>query len=304
MTLALTLVRRGLIAATLFVILLVPLRGGDAPAQTRGTNIDVLVVVDTTRSMAALDYGDGEPRWNGVEQDLTALAEELPGARFGLLTYGADASLVLPFTTDTSAFHSAVETTVVESIFYAAGSRVDRPIYEVTTTLERAAEIDPDRRRFVVFVSDGEDTDSGNPAPYDEVGDLVTGGVVLGYGTEKGARMPEADDMTLDEGYVYDYERLEDAISKADPENLESLADDLGVDYVHRTEPGGMDKVAAELRSTASTTGTSGSDQRDLVWIAGLVLVLLLLWELYVAARAWAVASDALRALPDRGGTR
>lgn len=301
---ALTIVRRVLIAATLFVILLVPLRGGDAPVATKGADVDVLFVVDTTRSMAALDYGDGEPRWNGVEQDLTALAEELPGARFGLLTYGADASLVLPFTTDAAAFTSAVETTVVESIFYAAGSRTDRPIYEVTTTLERAEEVDPDRRRFVVFVSDGENTDEGRLAPYDEVGDLISGGVVLGYGTEKGARMPEADDMSTDEGYVYDYEELADAISHADPDGLEKLADDLDVDYVHRTQPGGMDEVAADFRSTLTTAGTSGSGERDLVWIAGLVLVLLLLWEVYVAARAWTVASDALRTVPGEGGAR
>ncbi|NYJ00117.1 Ca-activated chloride channel family protein [Nocardioides thalensis] len=300
----LTIVRRVLIAATLVVILLVPLRGGNAPVVTKGSDIDVLVVVDTTRSMAALDYGDGEPRWNGVEQDLPALAEALPGARFGLLTYGADADLVLPFTTDTAAFTSAVETTFVESVFFSAGSRIDRPVYEVTTTLERAAELDPDRRRFVVFVSDGEDTDEGQPAPYDEVGDLIAGGAVLGYGTEEGARMPEADDMSTDQGYVYDYQELTDAISRADPENLADLADELDVDYVHRTTPGGMDEVAADFRSTPSNDGTSGSGQRDLVWIAGLVLVLLLLWELYVAARAWTLASEALRAVPGQGGPR
>lgn len=300
----LTVARRVLIAATLVVILFVPLRGGSAPLLTKGADIDVLFVVDTTRSMAALDYRDGEPRWNGVEQDLPALAEELPGARFGLLTYGADAELVLPFTTDTTAFTSAVETTFVESVFFSAGSRIDRPVYEVTTTLERAAELDPDRRRFVVFVSDGEDTDEGQPAPYDEVGDLVAGGAVLGYGTEKGARMPEADDMSTDEGYVYDYQELTDAISHADPENLANLADELGVDYVHRTAPGGMDRLAADFRSTLSTDGTSGSGERDLVWIAGLVLVLLLLWELYVAARAWSLATEALRAVPGRYGPR
>lgn len=301
---ALTVVRRVLIAATLFVIVLVPLRGGNAPVATRGADIDVLFVVDITRSMAALDYGDGEPRWNGVEQDLPALAEELPGARFGLITYGADAELVLPFTTDTTAFTSAVETTFVESVFFSAGSRIDRPIYEVTTTLERAEELDPDRRRFVVFVSDGEDTDEGRPAPYDEVGDLVAGGAVLGYGTEQGARMPEADDLTTDQGYIYDYQKLEDAISHADPENLADLAEDLDVPYVHRTTPGGMDEVAADFRSTLTSDGTAGSGQRDLVWIAGLVLVLLLLWELYVAARAWTVASEALRAVPGEAGRR
>lgn len=300
----LTLVRRVLIAATLVVILLVPLRGGNVPVATQGSDIDVLFVVDTTRSMAALDYGDGEPRWNGVEQDLPALAEELPGARFGLLTYGADANLVLPFTTDTAALVSAVETTFVESVFFAAGSRIDRPIYEVTTTLERAEEVDPDRRRFVVFVSDGEDTDDGQPAPYDEVGDLIAGGAVLGYGTEEGARMPEADDMSTDEGYVYDYQELKDAISHADPDNLADLADELDVDYVHRTAPGGMDEIAADFRSTLSDDGTAGSGKRDLVWIAGLVLALLLLWELYVAARAWTVASEALRAVPGQDAPR
>lgn len=296
-----TLVRRVLILVTLLVALLVPLRFGEQAAPTQVADIEVLVVLDRTRSMAAYDYAGDRPRWTGVKQDLEALTEALPGARFGLLTYGSSAHLDLPFTSDASAFDTAVETTVVEPIFYASGSRADRPLDAVLDTLERSEDAHPDRRRFVVFVSDGENTEGGDQKSYAEVADHIDGGVVLGYGTEEGGRMPEADDLSRDEGWVTDYDTFDDAISHADPGNLQTVAGQLGVPFVHRTEPGGMKEVAAGFNPDYRVEDDEEHPAKvDFVWVAGLVLALLVLWELFVVWRAVWTTRRVLR--PRAGG--
>jgi Ca-activated chloride channel homolog len=279
---ALVLARRVGIVLALVLILVQPGFGTRA-APTQVADIEVLVVVDRTRSMAALDY-QGGPRLYGAQADLTALADALPGARFALLTYGSDTELELPFTSDGTTFATAVETLRLEGPFDGSGSATDRPLEAMREVLERADEQHPDRRRMVVFVGDGENTEGGDQQSCDDLEDLVDGGVVLGYGTDEGARMPQADDLSDEDGYLYDQEAGEDAISRIDEDNLEEIADQLEIDYQHRTAPGGMDEVADGFEATyAFDEGEGAPAEHDLTWVFGLVLLGLVLVEL----RSW-----------------
>lgn len=283
--LVLTLARRAAIVVVLVVVLLQPGFGTRA-APSQVADIEVLVVVDRTRSMAALDH-QGGPRVRGVQQDLNDLAAALPGARFALLTYGSDVELELPFTSDTTTFGTAVDTLRLEGPFDGSGSVADRPLDAMRDILERAEEQHPERRRMVVFVSDGENTGDGEQRSFEELEDLVDGGIVLGYGTEEGALMPQADDLSTDDGYVYDQDRGEDAVSRIDEDNLRTIADQLGIDYAHRTEPGGpdaMDAIAADFEATyAFEEGEGAPAEHDLTWVFGLLLLGLVLLEL----RTW-----------------
>ncbi len=282
MSTVLLLARRIGIVLTLVVILVQPGFGTRA-APSQVADIEVLVVVDRTRSMAALDYQDG-PRIYGVQKDLADLAEALPTARFAMLTFGADVELELPFTSDTTTFGTAVDTLRLEGPFDGTGSRVDRPLEAMREVLERADEQHPDRRRMVVYIGDGENTAEGEQESFDELEDLVDGGIVLGYGTEEGAKMPEADNLSDEDGYVYDQDSGEDAISRLDENNLQDIADQLGIDYAHRTESGGMDAIAADFEASyAFDEGEGAPAKHDLTWVFGLVLLGLVLLEL----RSW-----------------
>jgi Ca-activated chloride channel family protein len=137
---------------------------------------------------------------------------------------------------------------------------------------------------MVVYVGDGENTAEGEQASFAEIEDLVDGGIVLGYGTEEGAKMPEADDLSTDDGYVYDQDRNEDAISRIDEDNLRTIAAELDVDYEHRTEPGGMLAFADGFESSyALDEGADAPAKHDLTWLFGLLLLGLVLLEL----RSW-----------------
>lgn len=288
---ALAIARRvGIVLAFIVVLLRPGLGEADSPVQL--SDLDVLVVLDVTRSMAALDHGDREPRIVGAQEDLAALANALPGARFGMVTFGADARLSVPFTTDAAAFLAAVETTYLERPRDGLGSRADRGASETTAVLARAEEQRPERRRIVVYVGDGEDTsDEGVDQTFEDAGDLIAGGVVLGYGTEEGAAMPASDDLDDSDGFVEDPATGSTAISRADPDNLKTIADELGVRSVHRGEAGGIQEIADDFES-AYVDGDGGRERRpakhELTWVAGLVLLGLVLLELRSGWRsAW-----------------
>ncbi|GAA1532234.1 VWA domain-containing protein [Nocardioides humi] len=303
---ALVLARRiGIVL--LFVVILLRPGFGRADVPTQLADIDVVVVVDRTRSMAALDYDGRQPRITGAKADLAALAEALPGARFGMLAFGTDARVVLPLTSDSAAFGAAVETLYLERPKDGIGSRADRPVPELTDLLERAAEKAPQRRRIVVYVGDGEDTTSeGRDQSYGDVDELIAGGVVLGYGTTQGAPMPQDEDLGSALGYVQDPETGDTAVSRADLDNLEKIADELGVPFEHRTRPGGLDDVVESFR--ASYSDGEGGHRRpaknDLTWLAGVLLLGLLLLELHAGWRAvWTsrhVLAPASAERPDR----
>lgn len=298
---ALVVARRVAIALTFVLILLRP-GFGQADVAAQVADVDVLVVLDRTRSMAALDHAGREPRIRGVQEDLADLAEELPGARFALLTFGAESRLTLPFTTDVAAFGAAVETLDLERPREGSGSSAARPVPEVVEVLERAAEQQPTRRRVVVFVGDGEDTASdGEGRSYEEIADLVVGGVVLGYGTTDGAVMPASDDLDDGAGYVEDPETGNDAISRADPENLDRIADQLDVRFLERTAPGDIEEVVDSF-GASYVDGERGDGRpaaHDVTWLLGLVLLGLVLLELRAGWSAVWRSQDAL--LPARG---
>lgn len=300
-TATLLLVGRRLAIVLAFVMVLLRPGFGTAQVPTQLADVDLLVVVDRTRSMAALDHGGSRPRVEGVRADLEALASEVPGARFGIVTFGAESRLTLPFTTDASAYLSAVETLDLERPREGNGSSSTRPAAEVAEVLERAAERRPDRRRVVVYVGDGEDTTSPDPGEtFAPVADLVVGGAVLGYGTTDGARMPASDDLDLDGGYVEDPESGGPAVSRADLDNLRAIADELEVGFWHRTSTAGIDEVVDSFGASyvEGERGDGPPAAHDLTWVFGLLLLGLVLIELRSGWRAMWRSQDALKEVP------
>lgn len=279
--LTLTLVRRVLIVVLMVVILVRP-GWGEARTSVEESDLDVLVVVDHTRSMDALDGPGGESRLSLAVHDLTTLAHDLPGVRFAGITFGGDVvRLELPYTTDTSAFDAFAQTIEPEGPFDGVGSRIDSPIDVMRSTLDDDVEQHPDRRRLVVLVSDGENTASGEQASFAPLADDIDGGVVLGYGTTKGGRM-RIDDDRPGEGYMTDQDGG-DAVSHADPDNLRTVASQLGVAFRQRTrvDDGALADLAGSFRSTPATSGGRTHHKREITWVFGIVLLPLLLWELW-----------------------
>lgn len=314
-------IRRGLMVAVVSLMGAAP--GVRTDVAEIGTNAEVYFVVDATGSMGAEDYveggtgaadsgesdgaGDGgeatDPaaghrRIDGVRADLVALAREYPGARFSIIRFDSRATTQLPLTSDLRAVESWAETFKLESSYTSQGSTINRPADELTTTLQRSAEERPGNVRILYVFSDGESTDPyAEPRPqFAEAGKYVSGGAVLGYGTEEGGQMPMQGGYDGD-GYIIDPATGQPAVSRINETVLQQVAEQLGVPYAHREGVGGGSGDGSGV-SDGSNPGIDegllvggiedlleqGSNTRSVynvqIWPFGLMLSGLLLWEI------------------------
>ena len=277
-----------MIALLLLAALRPALPGNDI--RVDASALDVYFVVDTTSSVMARDYEGGTSRLTGIRADLRGVAQQLPGARFSILTFDADTTTRLPLTGDAEALASASDTLRAETSANSRGSSVTVARDAVRQALERGRESHPERPRILFYLGDGEQTASTQPPPFTLDGDLVNGGAVLGYGTTTGG--PMLSTGLRESGDIVDPATGKPAISTIDEQQLAAIADQLGVPYLHRTTPddgvGIIDAVQLKAMGpvrTADSTGTV-SGRTELYWVALLLVSLLAAWEVAVAAAA------------------
>lgn len=285
--------RRGLMVGSVAVIALGP--AVPTSTTTVTSNVELFFVVDRTGSMAAEDYDGDRPRLEGVRHDVTALVDAMPGARYSVITFDSQAARQLPLTTDSRAVYSWADTLVQEITYYSTGSAIDRPLPALRRALEGAAERRPENVRVVFLLSDGENTnDSGEAQSFAELADFVDGGAVLGYGTPEGGPMRYYDGTEetgpgTDAPWITDETRdgSPPAISRIDEIQLRRVAEQLGIDYVHRTAPTEVDGLVSDIDAEliAGDGRRDVSVYADVYWPAAALLVLLLAWEAWDQAR-------------------
>lgn len=352
-------VRRGLMVAVVALMGAAP--GIRTDVAEIGTNAEVYFVVDATGSMGAEDYApggsagsgtaggggegsDGEgaggsggagedqvagrQRVDGVRADLTALAREYPGARFSIIRFDSRATTQLPLTSDLRAVESWAETFKLESSYTSGGSTINRPVEELTTTLRRSAEEKPGNVRILYVLSDGESTDpyAESGPRFAEAGAYVSGGAVLGYGSEMGGKMPVQGGYSGD-GYIIDPLTGQPAISRINEAVLKEVAEQLGVPYAHRVGAGGSGSPGNGGSSSDEGSGAvnpkigegllvggieelleQGSNTRSVynvqIWPLGMALVGLMMWEIYATTPRLRGALELRRATRDSASGR
>ena len=266
---------RLLLVLACFAMLLRPGIPGGA-TQTLATDTDIVLVVDTTASIVAEDWGDGEPRLAGVRDDVRALVAEYPGARFALITSDAAAQLRMPLTTDTTALIGSLDVLRPEVTSQSRGSSIGVAAPLLTETLQSAAESSPDRSRMVFYLGDGEQTTDTTPESFADSAKYVDAGAVFGYGTAEGGPMRITTGGLAEGGADYIQYQGTDALSVIDEQNLQTVAEQLGVEYQHRAadEPA----MLPEAPSTTTSYAESGEvgNVTELYWIAALVVLALL----------------------------
>jgi len=296
------LLRTALVVLLLAAALRPGIPGGNAQSATAEAN--VFFVVDTTSSIAAEDYGDAQPRLDGVRADIRTIAEGLAGARFSLITFDTNASVRMPLTHDTSALDTLVSVLEPQVASYSKGSSVTVAAEVLGQRLGAAREAHPSMPRIVFYLGDGEQTSGKAPAPMRLDAGLVSGGAVLGYGTAQGGRMKENTGPGKDEGAGYIPDRsggsARDAVSIIDEGRLRLIADELGVPYVHRSAG---DPAAPMLQGADPGTLERGegddslAGRTELYWILAAGAFLLALREAVLVLRH-------LRELRPTGGVR
>ena len=280
------LVARGRRTAMVVLLLIAALRPAIPGDDVRvdASAVDVYLVVDTTSSVMARDYGDARPRLEGVRADIKALTTQLTGARFALVTFDIDTTVRLPLTSDGAAVSAAADTLRPETSVWSRGSSVSIARDQLRTALERGRDAHPERARLVFYFGDGEQTTAQDPRPFEIASQLINGGAVLGYGTAAGGRM--AITAAFETGDIVDPSTGQPAISVIDEEQLAAIANQLGVPYLHRTvDDWGLAIVeAVRLKELAPLRATDSGEivggRAELGWVALLLLAVLAAWEI------------------------
>lgn len=221
-------------------------------------NVDVLFVIDNTMSMLAEDYGTNEGRRiDAVKDDCEYIIEEFDGASFSVISFGNEVHEMIPYTTDTEIVREAILSLSGQTQLYAQGTGFN----DVLAFTEGALENDRETFQVVFFISDGEITSGEELFRHSRLKRKIDAGAVLGYGTEQGGPMMApwyAGDGAP--SYVYSYNdayRDDDynALSRIDEGNLEEIAGDMGVPYIHMTRQSAMEdtieSIMAEIMATA-----------------------------------------------------
>ena len=225
-----------------------------------------------------------------------AIAGELAGARFTLLTFDSNAVVRMPLTTDTSALDTAVAVLQPQVTAFSKGSSITSASKLLTERLRSARDSHPERPRLVYYLGDGEQTSAAAPEAIKVDGGLVNGGAVLGYGTPEGGRMKENAGRRSGgdgaAGYIQDRTSGSgrDALSIIDEGKLQWIAGQLGVPYVHRSAGDAVAPMmqAADPGKLERAPEGAGLDGRtELYWIFALGAFLLGLREAFLLLRQW-----------------
>ena len=281
-------------------------------SDARRTAANVLFVVDSTSSMAAVDYDGSSQRLAGVRADILEVAAAFPGARFALVRFDSQARMELPWTTDLAALETAVSVIRQERAVYSRGSALDLANPVMDQMLPGPGLAGSGEAHAVVFyfsdgeqrtlpVSDrptidtatgiiiGEDDGTEEPVAFADLAPQIDGGAVLGYGTAAGAPMVEfhgSDELFTSRAtpYVTDYTTNTPAISRLDEGNLRDIASELELPYVHRTEPGGLAGLASSLAADAPMVSDGSRETLDrLYWVPALGLLAVAMWQALVS---------------------
>ena len=245
-----TWLRRLVVVVLILLAFLRPSLPG-APKNTGNALLDVFFVVDSTYSSRAMDYNGNQERLVGIRQDVKDITSKLVGARFSMIVFDTSPYIALPLTSDTSTLASMIDTVQPHHIYYSKGSSIDAPLETLEKELSRITKVAPERGRVIFYLGDGEQTSDGTPKSFDSIKKYIRGGAVLGYGTHSGGKMHDPnwgtkyqlDGWEFIKDYSTDTYPVPDAVSKIDETNLNNIANQIGVKYIHRTQPGGIEEI-------------------------------------------------------------
>jgi Ca-activated chloride channel family protein len=241
--------RRVLVRAAALVLIAIALAGpkwGFHWQEVNREGIDLLIALDTSRSMLA---GDVKP--NRLERAKYAIMDLLPllqGDRIGLVAFAGTAFLECPLTLDYAAFERSLRSIDV-GIIPRGGTAIARAL---DASLD-AFEARQGKYEAVILITDGENTEGDVKEAAQRAAELGVKVFAVGIGTPEGELLP------LKDGFVKD-RRGQVVKSRLNEDTLKDIALTTGGAYIHGIGPSlGLDQVfrdhiaTMERREVAST---------------------------------------------------
>jgi Ca-activated chloride channel family protein len=194
--------------------------------------LDLVVCVDTSRSMLVPDMGAGRTRLERAKQEVSLLLDRLQGDRVALVGFSGDARDVAPLTRDRSAARWFLST------LSPRDNRLGGT--DLGTALTHALDLFDGRsgsHEAIVLLTDGEDLEQRGLEIAAEARARGIRIFVVGMGTSGGGKIPEgAGSFTRGPGG-------QEVVSHLDSATLEAIAKETRGAYVSGTTPLALEKL-------------------------------------------------------------
>lgn len=228
------------------VLSLAEFQWGDEPVEEDRRNLDLVFLVDVSRSMLAQDAGGS--RLDAAKEYILGLTQEFPGARFSLIAFKGEAIKLVPMTENTLA--------LVNSLLYLTPSVTTSSGTSIEAGLRAASRAEPegsDRHRIVILLSDGEALSGNLELAASEYLRLGISVLSVGFGTREGAAIPLEDQRLL-----RDPQSGEVVITRSDPSRLHRIAELTGGEYFEASDPGAFTALGNWLKNLVEVRATEG----------------------------------------------
>lgn len=215
------------------------------PASDSNTN--VFLVVD--RSVES----------RGIREDVDALIDHHPNARFAVIGFSARPSLDWPLSADAWSLRPAVDGLTSYRADAETGEQVNAAAAATVLRYQliAAGQQYPGSASLVYYLGAGAPGSTAPQGEFDLVSGSADGGAVLAHG------------------------------ARLDEQALRRIAAQLGVPYVNRADGRPLDRaaLAADPPEATAARATEVAERIDLYWMFTLVAAVLLLFEIYLSLR-------------------
>jgi Ca-activated chloride channel family protein len=240
-----------MILSYLFLVLsLAGLTWGEEPIEEDRIGLDIMYVVDVSYSMLAEDIAPS--RLGRAREVIRGLSENFPGARFGLVAFKGQATVMLPATEDVYALENALNYLGTE-VISSPGTNLEQALRSALDAMPTGS----NRNRIIILFSDGEGLDGSVTEPVLQAGRQGIPVYTYGLGDEDGTTIP------IGEGRV---------LRDSDGNPVLTRLDSLALQEVSRISRGRYFEAAMGLGSLDSTirdlVGQRGRDGFRLVSIS------------------------------------
>ncbi|WP_462323785.1 VWA domain-containing protein [Desulfoplanes sp.] len=269
---------RYLVAGLLILALAGPQWGNTVTTRT-SEGINIVLAVDLSGSMAALDFTERDERVNrlrAVKNVVGDFIQERDGDRIGLVVFGSEAYTQVPLTTDYPTI-----TKVLERVEIGSAGQQTAVGDALGISLKRLQDI-PGKTGIVILLTDGR-SNAGALSPEDATRIASQEGVkvyTIGVGGTEPAPFIVGDPLF---GQRVVYQRVD-----IDEPMLQTIAKDTSGRYFRANDTDSLANIYAtidKLEKNKVKTKTFGRYKNLYPWFVGPALTLLALWILLSQTR-------------------
>ena len=227
----------------------VRLQGKPVPEDLNLRGIDVMIVLDVSKSMMSQDMVPN--RLGAAKKALLSWIQSRDGDRVGLVVFAGEALVQVPLTMDLEAVSLVLDRDDVDAVD-RGGTDIGNGI---RTALASFPKDDQNKRgKVILLITDGEDTDGASNVEQAcaDAKDKNVPVVSVGIGTRQGQAIPDGVSFWGEANFKKDRSGRT-VISHLDEKTLSRIADATGGVFIHGDSDEGLSSIEGTLNGLQKT---------------------------------------------------